>query len=215
MNEELFKPLFSAENGAPNAPIRVLVGMMILKEGRGISNERLFAHARFNMLARSALGLLNMDEKPPVESTYYLLRQRIAEYEKRGGVNLMERVFKELTGEQCIQFEVNGKLMYVLVKTFKGRAGQEAYETLKWVFEEQYQVVRAAGEKKTAAAPLDTERAEAKSVESWYGGEHRDRAEQAEIVPRETKEIGTKSIQSPHDTEYHYRNKNGNTIRGI
>jgi hypothetical protein len=99
INEELFKPLFSAENGAPNAPIRVLVGMMILKEGQGISDESLFESARFNMLARGALGLLNIDEEPPVESTYYLLRRRIVEYEKTNGENLLESLFKELTKE--------------------------------------------------------------------------------------------------------------------
>jgi hypothetical protein len=59
INGELFKPLFSAENGAPAAPIRVLVGMMILKEGQGISDESLFESARLNMLTRSALGLTN------------------------------------------------------------------------------------------------------------------------------------------------------------
>ncbi|MDR1903652.1 MAG: transposase [Treponema sp.] len=53
INEGLFKPPFSAENGAPAAPIRVLVGMMILKEGQGISDESLFERARFNMLTRS------------------------------------------------------------------------------------------------------------------------------------------------------------------
>ncbi|MDR1904421.1 MAG: transposase, partial [Treponema sp.] len=109
INEELFKPLFSAENGAPAAPIRVLVGMMILKEGRGISDEQLFESVRFNMLARSALGLLNIDYEPPVESTYYLLRRRIAEYEKKGGENLPDRMFKELTKEQSIEFGVSGK----------------------------------------------------------------------------------------------------------
>jgi hypothetical protein len=108
INEELFKPLFSAGNGAPNAPIRVLVGMMILKEGQGISDESLFESARFNMLTRGALGLLNMDEGPPVESTYYLLRQRIAEYEKTNGDNLLESMFKGLTKGQCIEFGVSG-----------------------------------------------------------------------------------------------------------
>jgi hypothetical protein len=125
------------------------------------------------------------------------------------------------------KFEEIGKLMYVLVKPFKGLVGQGAYDTLKRVFEEQYQVEQAEGEKKTVAAPLDTEKAGAKSLESPYGGEAGDRAgqgeaedkedaaekaeagehgdteamknaeagEQAEIVPRETKEIDAKSVQ--------------------
>ena len=33
VNEGIFKPLFSDGIGAPNAPIRILVAMMALKEG--------------------------------------------------------------------------------------------------------------------------------------------------------------------------------------
>jgi hypothetical protein len=35
------------------------------------------------------------------------------------------------------KFEEIGKLMYVLVKPFKGLGGQREYDTLKRVFEEQ------------------------------------------------------------------------------
>jgi len=34
IDEERFRPLFDEENGRPNAPIRLLVGMLILKAGR-------------------------------------------------------------------------------------------------------------------------------------------------------------------------------------
>ena len=33
IDEELFRPLFCSDNGAPNASIRLLVGMMILNFG--------------------------------------------------------------------------------------------------------------------------------------------------------------------------------------
>lgn len=36
-----FKPLYS-ETGTPNAPIRVLISMMVLKEEEGLSDEKLF-----------------------------------------------------------------------------------------------------------------------------------------------------------------------------
>ena len=42
VKEEIFKPLFSERTGAPNAPIRILVAMMALKEGLGISDEQLY-----------------------------------------------------------------------------------------------------------------------------------------------------------------------------
>ena len=53
IDEDIFKPLFSDGTGAPNAPIRILVAMMALKEGMGMSDEQLYEQARFNALVRS------------------------------------------------------------------------------------------------------------------------------------------------------------------
>ena len=38
INEDLFRPLFHEDFGAPNASIRLLIGMMILKEAQGWSD---------------------------------------------------------------------------------------------------------------------------------------------------------------------------------
>lgn len=98
IDEALFKPLYSSDMGAPNASIRVLAGMMILKEAQGWSDSHLFEQCRFNILTRSALGLLNMDDDLPVESTYYLFRKQIVEYERNSGENLFEKAFRKITG---------------------------------------------------------------------------------------------------------------------
>ena len=42
IDEDIFSPLFHENFGAPNASIRVLIGMMIMKEARGWSDARLF-----------------------------------------------------------------------------------------------------------------------------------------------------------------------------
>ena len=42
VNESIFKPLFNYNMGAPNIPIRQLIGINILKEGFGISDEQMF-----------------------------------------------------------------------------------------------------------------------------------------------------------------------------
>ena len=39
VNEEIFKHLYSAGTGAPNAPIRILVAMMALKEAANLRFE--------------------------------------------------------------------------------------------------------------------------------------------------------------------------------
>jgi hypothetical protein len=109
VDESVFKPLFHETTGSPNAPIRILVAMMILKEGKGFSDEELYEQARFNLRCRSALGLVNSEEEPPVESTYYLFRRRIVEYEERTGINLLEEAFRSITREQCREFGVSGR----------------------------------------------------------------------------------------------------------
>ena len=109
VNEDIFKPLFNEKTGAPNSPIRVLVAMMAIKEGLGISDEQLYEQARFNALVRSALGLINSDEEVPTESTYYLFRQRISEYAEHNGKNLLEEAFIGITKDQCQEYQVSGK----------------------------------------------------------------------------------------------------------
>lgn len=109
IDEELFRPLFSEGQGRPNAPIRVLIGMMVLKEAFGLSDEKIFEDCRYNLLYRSALGLLNLNDSLPTESTYYLLRHKVAAYDKANGKNIFEEVFAKITKEQCIEFGVSGK----------------------------------------------------------------------------------------------------------
>ena len=69
IDESLFKVLFSNGMGAPNASITTMIGMMILKEAFGWSDARMYENSRFNLLVRSALGLLNLNDALPAEST--------------------------------------------------------------------------------------------------------------------------------------------------
>ena len=66
---------------------------MVLKEAQGLSDEKLFEDCRFNMLTRSAAGLLKVDDAVPTESTYYLFRKQVAEYAKQGNGNLFDLFF--------------------------------------------------------------------------------------------------------------------------
>ena len=101
IDEDIFRPLYCQNNGSPNAPIRVLVAMMVLKEAEGFSDQKIFEECRFNNLTRSALGLFKVSDPIPTESTYYLFRKRIVEYEKENNKNLLETVFAQITKSQC------------------------------------------------------------------------------------------------------------------
>jgi hypothetical protein len=109
IDESIFSKLFNDTTGAPNAPVRTLVGMMILKESFVWSDSQLFEHCRFNLLVRSSLGLFNMNDSLPVESTYYLLRKRIYDHQKQSGEDLMGKAFAQITSEQIKDFDVNGR----------------------------------------------------------------------------------------------------------
>jgi hypothetical protein len=107
--EERFVELFDEATGRPNAPLRVLVGMLILKEGCGWSDEELCEAVHFNLLVRRALGLLNLTDEVPVESTYYLFKQRLYAHQVETGVNLLQEVFQELTRDQAKRLGVVGE----------------------------------------------------------------------------------------------------------
>lgn len=109
IDESVFKVLFNETIGAPNASVSLLVGMMILKEAFGWSDSQLIEQCRFNLLVRSALGLFNLNDNIPAESTYYLLRKRLYEHQNQTGEDLMEKVFKQITSGQVHDFDVNGR----------------------------------------------------------------------------------------------------------
>jgi len=109
IDETIFSILFNNTTGAPNSSIRTLVGMMILKESFVWSDSQLFEQCRFNLLIRGALGLFNMNDPLPVESTYYLLRKRIYDHQKQHGEDLMGKAFAQITSGQIKDFDVNGR----------------------------------------------------------------------------------------------------------
>ena len=49
IDERVFSDLYSQENGRPSAPIRIIVAMLILKEGFGWSDSELYDECRFNI----------------------------------------------------------------------------------------------------------------------------------------------------------------------
>ena len=111
IDEEIFKPLFpeGKKSGRPNASIRVLVGMSVLKEGYGCSDEDLFEKCEFDLLTRKALGLELLTDATPSIDTYYLFRRRICEYEQKNGVDLMQKCFEQVAGEQIRLLKISGK----------------------------------------------------------------------------------------------------------
>jgi hypothetical protein len=109
VDELIFKPLFDDNKGAPNASARVLIGMFALKEGFGWSDNELFEQCRFNLLVRSALGMFNITDNIPAESTYYLFRKRIHNYHIQNSIDIIEEAFQQITSGQVLDYQVSGR----------------------------------------------------------------------------------------------------------
>lgn len=114
VDEDTFRPLYTEgnadnRNGRPNAPIRVLVAMRILKEGCGCSDENLYEQCRFNLLFRAALGLYNLNDQCPSIDTYYGFYRALAKYNDEHQEDLFEKCFKQITKEQVKEYRISGK----------------------------------------------------------------------------------------------------------
>ena len=254
INESAFSPLYCSDNGTPNSPVRVLVAMMILKEAEGISDQKLFENCRYNMLTRSAIGLLNADDSVPTESTYYLFRKRVNDYAKAGNENLFAVLFAEITQSQCVDFNVSGKRIRMDSKLLGSNiAWLSRYELVHETLRLFYKQVKGNGEidKATEDRLNDLLKLEgnkvvytctneevksrlaelggliykilplySSSVGTHYQTLQRVFNEQFKVdenkivVSREKEEISAQSVQSPHDTDCNYRNKDGNKVKG-
>jgi hypothetical protein len=254
IDEDIFRPLYCQDNGTPNAPIRLLVAMMVLKEAEGLSDHKIFENCRFNMLVRSAIGLHNADDPLPTESTYYLFRKRIAEYAKENNENLFETAFAQITKDQCAEFEVSGKRIRMDSKLLGSNiAWLSRYELIHGTLRLFYSQAKQSGQlDKATEDRLDgllqlegnkvvytCSSEEVKTRLQELGGliynilplfqsstsvhyqtllrvfdEQYRVDEKKVVVAREKEEISARSVQSPHDTDCHYRNKDDQKVKG-
>ena len=136
IDEEIFRPLFAEEredgrDGRPNAPIRILIAMSILKEGCGCSDETLYENCCFNMLYRSALGLVKLDEQCPSIDSYYTMRRNMTKYQEETGVDLFDKCFKGITRKQALEYRISGKAVRMDSKLISSNiAGFSRYEII-------------------------------------------------------------------------------------
>ena len=100
INENIFKPLYSDNASCPNVPVNIMVSALILKELKGISFDELMESIMFDLRFKVALGLENIDELPFARASLFNFQNRIADYEQKTGLNLVESIFDGLTAKQ-------------------------------------------------------------------------------------------------------------------
>ena len=106
IDEELFAELYSDAASRPNAPINILVGFEILKSGFGWSDEETYEQVCYNLQVRHALGLGDLRAEIFTLRTVYNFRQRVRTYAEETGINLMQRVFEQVTDAQLAAVQI-------------------------------------------------------------------------------------------------------------
>jgi hypothetical protein len=99
IDESMLSCLYNESEGAPNYPINILIGMMILKDGFGWSDSEILEACRFNVLVRSALGMFDFGDEAPSNASYYNLKSRINNYDTIHSDDLMSKIFAGITSE--------------------------------------------------------------------------------------------------------------------
>lgn len=80
IDEKLFAPLYSSDNGRPNFPINILVALEIIKHLKNFVDEVLFDAFAFDYQISYALGLRNIGELYFARRTFYDFRARLYKY---------------------------------------------------------------------------------------------------------------------------------------
>ncbi len=100
INEKSFSELYSNKKSRPNAAINCLVAALILLTRKGWTYEELFEHIDFDLKTRYALGLTDLNETPFCRATIFNFQNRLSKYYFDNKIDLLEKVFEELTEEQ-------------------------------------------------------------------------------------------------------------------
>lgn len=106
IEEESFAVLFSEQPSRPNVPVNVLVGLEALKAGFGWSDEELYEAFLYNLQVRYALGYDRLGEGEFDLRTLYYFRQRLSGYNLKHGINLLEKVFEQITDKQLVELKI-------------------------------------------------------------------------------------------------------------
>lgn len=80
IDEKLFAPLYSSDNGRPNFPINILVALEIIKHLKNFVDEVLFEAFAYDFQISYALGLRNIGERYFARRTFYDFRARLYNY---------------------------------------------------------------------------------------------------------------------------------------
>jgi len=102
INEERFSVLYSDDPASrPNTPINVIMGMLFIKEMRGLTDEKCMEALLFDVSVQYALHTTSFDEQPISDRTLSRFREKCARYYLETGIDLIKEEVQALAAYQA------------------------------------------------------------------------------------------------------------------
>ena len=109
IDEAPYAVLYSSEYSRPNAPVNVLIGMMILEAVMGIPESVMRQETIFNAQVQYALGLEDMKNVDISERTLQRFRNACIAYEAQTGTDLIHNTIVSLAASQAEVMGLTGE----------------------------------------------------------------------------------------------------------
>ncbi|MCL5676408.1 MAG: transposase [Firmicutes bacterium] len=111
IDETLFAPLYSLDNGRPNFPVNILLSLEFIKHLKDYTDEELIEQFYYNYQIMYAVGLRNLGQLYLAIRTFYEFRERVYRYavENPGKDDLIFAQFEKLTAHFLEVAQINTK----------------------------------------------------------------------------------------------------------
>jgi len=145
IKERDFEILYSDKPSRPNVPVNVLVGLEILKDGFGWTDEEMYDHFTYNVKVRYALGYRNLEEGHFELRTVYNFRYRLSKHMQQTGENLFEACFEQVADQQMEAFKLKSGIQRVDSKQIASNIRQTTrLQLLVEILQRTWRMLKAA-----------------------------------------------------------------------
>lgn len=110
INAARFEVLYCKDNGRPNAPVRQIIGALLLKELTQVTDEELLECVILDPRYQYALHLTGFDEIPFSDRTVSRFRERLYHHEVETGEDLLKAEIEGLSAEFAKMLKIHGTL---------------------------------------------------------------------------------------------------------
>lgn len=111
INEERFAVLYSANKASrPITPVNIIVGALMLKEYSGLNDDELIESILCDVRYQYALHTTSYEEQPVSDRTFSRFRERLYEYERTTGIDLLKLEMEHLAAVYADKMDLRSNI---------------------------------------------------------------------------------------------------------